>query len=88
MEFDFVMSIDATAGNDSMKQRKVVTMTCYKCGQEDHYRTDCHDAIDSNPVPDQNQIYNLPTFVTQMDTASYSVPQSNLVHILKELAKA
>ena len=32
-EFDCVMSIDVTPGNSTMRQQRVVSITCYKCSQ-------------------------------------------------------
>ena len=37
-EFDSVMSIDATAGNDPVRQQRVVTITCYKYGKKVPYK--------------------------------------------------
>ena len=37
-EFDTVMSIDTTAGNDPMRQCRLVTVICCKCGQKGHYK--------------------------------------------------
>ena len=34
MEFDWVMSVDVTTGNDPMRQQRVATITCYKCGHK------------------------------------------------------
>ena len=36
IEFDTVMSIDVTAGNNPMRQQRVATMTCYECCKKDH----------------------------------------------------
>ena len=48
-KFDSVMSINATAGNDPMRQQRV---TCYKCDQKVHYRKDCPNLTGTNQVPD------------------------------------
>ena len=37
-DFDIVMSIDVTAGNDPMRQQRLANMTSYKCGYKGHYR--------------------------------------------------
>ena len=34
IKFDTVMSIHVTAGNGPMKQQRLATITCYKCGQK------------------------------------------------------
>ena len=52
------MSIDATAGDDPMRQQRVATITCYKCCQRGHYRNDCPNSPGTNPVPHQNLTYN------------------------------
>ena len=54
MEFDPVMSVDATAGNEPIRQQSVLTLICYKCRQNGYYRNDCPNWTGIKPVPDQN----------------------------------
>ena len=82
------MSIDETTRNDPIRQQRLANITCSKCGQKGHFRKENPNSIGTSPVPDQTSIYSAPTTMTQMATASYVVPQSILVTILKELAKA
>ena len=77
MEFESVISVDATIGNDPMIQQRVVTMTCCKCGQKGHYGKDFPSSTGTILVAEQNVTYSPPA----------TVIQSSLVVILRELVK-
>ena len=69
--------MDATAGNFPTREQRVMTITCYKCGQKDHYKKDFPNSTDTNPLSDQKPTYSSPTTVTEMVTGSYTVPKTN-----------
>ena len=56
-EFNFVMLIDVTAGNEPIRQQSIATITCYKCRQKGHYRKDCPYSTGTSSVLDQNMSY-------------------------------
>ena len=61
------MLINATTGNDPMRQERVANITFFKCSQTGHYRKDYPNSARTSPVPDQNlsmPSYSLPTTVT------------------------
>ena len=88
-KFDMVMSIDASTNNNPMRKQRLANITCYKCRQKSLQKRLSYLCCEKSR-PDQNmQVhpYNPPTTVTQTVTVFYFVPQSNLVTIIKELAK-
>ena len=61
---------------------------CYKCCPKGHYRKYCPNSTGTSQIPEQTPTNSSPSAVTQTVTASYVVPQSSLVTILKELVNA
>ena len=89
--FDTIMSLDVAAGNDMLRQQRLANITCFKYGQKGHHRKHCPNSPGTHSALDQNipgQTYRPPTTVTQTVTTSYTVPQSSLVTILKQFARA
>ena len=88
-ESDTVMSINTRADNDLMRKQRLANIMHHKCRQKYHYRKDCPSTAVTSLELEQNiltQLYGQPKMMTV--TVSYAVPQSSLLTILKELAKA
>ena len=62
----------------------------FLCGHKSHYMRDCPNSTGPSPAPSQTltmSTYSPPTVISQMETACFTVTQSSLVTILKELMK-
>ena len=63
-----VMSTDATAVNDPMRQQRLTNITCNKCSQKAYYRKDCPSSAGTSLVPENSLTmprYSPPTTVTR-----------------------